>query len=50
MLAVHFHPAAAHQRESIRLGQQLLDLRGGERFTIQRDAHLEIEQRLMADA
>ena len=45
LLAVDLDPAAAHQRQPVRSGQQLADLGGGQRLAIERDVHAEIEQR-----
>ena len=45
-LAVDLDPFAADQREAVRLGQQLLDLRRGEAFALQRHLHPEIEKRV----
>ena len=50
LFAIDFHPAPAHQRESIGLRQQLADLGGGQGFAVERDFHAEIEQRVLAES
>ena len=49
-LAIDFDPASAHQVKAVRRGEQLLNLRLGQRFAVEADAHLEVEQRLRAKA
>ena len=48
-LAIDFHPASAHQVQASRRGEQLLDLRLGQRFAVEADTHLEVEQRVRAE-
>ena len=48
-VAIDFDPASAHQVQAVRRGEQLLDLRRGQRFAVEADAHLEVEQRVRAE-
>ena len=48
--AIDFDPASAHQVQAVRRGEQLLNLRLGQRFAVEADAHLEVEQRVRAEA
>ncbi len=48
--AIDLDPASAHQVKAVRRGEQLLNLRLGQRFAVEADAHLEVEQRLRAKA
>ena len=48
-LAADFHPLTAQEPQAVGARQQRVDLVGGERGAIQRDAHIEIEQRFRAD-
>ena len=50
VLAVEFDPPPSHQREPIRPSQQIADFGGCERFTIERDFHMEIEQRVLSQS
>src|SRR5258707_5920880 len=46
--AIDFDPASAHQVQAVRCSEQLLNLSLGERFAVEADAHLEVEQRVRA--
>ncbi len=47
---VDLDPPSAHQVQAVGRGEELLDFRLGQRFAVERDAHLEVEQRLLAEA
>ena len=48
-VAIDFDPASAHQVKAVRRGEQLLDLRLGQRFAVDGHAHLEVEQRFRTE-
>ena len=50
LVAVDLDPLAAHQRQSIGTGEQFTDFLRRERLAIERDFHMEIEQRVVPDA
>ena len=49
-VAIDFDPASTHQVKAVGCGEQLPNLRLGQRFAIEADAHLEVEERLRANA
>jgi hypothetical protein len=49
-VAIDFDPAPTHQVKAVGCGEQFLNFRLGQRFAIEADAHLEVEERLRAEA
>src|SRR5437763_895659 len=49
-LAIDFDPASAHEVKAVRRGKQLLNLHLGQRFAVEADPHLEVEQRFSAES
>ena len=50
MLTVEFNPAPSYPRKPIRLSQQIADFIGCERFTVERNFHAEIKQRVLSQS
>jgi hypothetical protein len=48
VLVIQFDPFPAHQREPVGLRQQIADFGSRQRFAVEGDLHLEVEQRVLS--